>query len=84
MADESAGAILDHCQHLFDFEVPGEVAFRESDFLTAGEEPTIVDTGTYNHRFKDAITIYFVSSSRIQYISNNCYGRLVQMLGVLG
>ncbi|XP_073110019.1 omega-amidase, chloroplastic isoform X9 [Elaeis guineensis] len=30
--------------HLFDFEVPGEVAFRESDFLTAGEEPTIVDT----------------------------------------
>nr|XP_019704492.1 omega-amidase, chloroplastic isoform X3 [Elaeis guineensis] len=30
--------------HLFDFGVPGEVAFRESDFLTAGEEPTIVDT----------------------------------------
>ncbi|XP_038985357.1 omega-amidase, chloroplastic-like isoform X2 [Phoenix dactylifera] len=30
--------------HLFDFDIPGEVTFRESDFLTAGEEPTIVDT----------------------------------------
>ncbi|KAI5669640.1 hypothetical protein M9H77_19493 [Catharanthus roseus] len=30
--------------HLFDIDVPGEFSFMESDTLTAGETPTIVDT----------------------------------------
>ncbi|XP_020526059.1 omega-amidase, chloroplastic-like isoform X4 [Amborella trichopoda] len=30
--------------HLFDIDVPGDITFRESDTLTAGEKPTIVDT----------------------------------------
>lgn len=33
--------------HLFDIDVPGEFSFMESDTLTAGETPTIVDTGMY-------------------------------------
>ncbi|CAI9771508.1 unnamed protein product [Fraxinus pennsylvanica] len=30
--------------HLFDIDVPGEIIFKESKTLTAGETPTIVDT----------------------------------------
>lgn len=31
--------------HLFDIDIPGEITFIESKTLTAGETPTIVDTG---------------------------------------
>ncbi|XVF89033.1 hypothetical protein PTKIN_Ptkin19aG0098800 [Pterospermum kingtungense] len=31
--------------HLFDIDIPGKVTFTESEILTAGETPTIVDTG---------------------------------------
>ncbi|KAF8401063.1 hypothetical protein HHK36_014366 [Tetracentron sinense] len=30
--------------HLFDIDVPGDTYFKESDTLTAGDKPTIVDT----------------------------------------
>lgn len=30
--------------HLFDIDVPGKIKFKESDSLTAGESPTIVET----------------------------------------
>ncbi|XP_059633193.1 omega-amidase, chloroplastic-like isoform X5 [Cornus florida] len=31
--------------HLFDIDIPGQMTFKESKTLTAGETPTIVDTG---------------------------------------
>lgn len=31
--------------HLFDIDIPGKITFMESKTLTAGETPTIVDTG---------------------------------------
>lgn len=31
--------------HLFDIDIPGKITFKESKTLTAGETPTIVDTG---------------------------------------
>lgn len=31
--------------HLFDIDIPGKITFKESKTLTAGEHPTIVDTG---------------------------------------
>lgn len=31
--------------HLFDIDIPGKITFLESKTLTAGEVPTIVDTG---------------------------------------
>ncbi|KQK19100.1 hypothetical protein BRADI_1g46367v3 [Brachypodium distachyon] len=30
--------------HLFGIDIPGDITFRESDTLTAGQEPTVVDT----------------------------------------
>lgn len=30
--------------HLFDIDIPGEISFRESDTLTAGEAGTVIDT----------------------------------------
>uniref|UniRef100_A0A0E0L938 CN hydrolase domain-containing protein n=1 Tax=Oryza punctata TaxID=4537 RepID=A0A0E0L938_ORYPU len=30
--------------HLFEIDIPGDITLRESDTLTAGQEPTIVDT----------------------------------------
>ncbi|KAE8714044.1 Omega-amidase NIT2 [Hibiscus syriacus] len=33
--------------HLFDIDIPGEITFMESKTLTAGETPTIVDTGAH-------------------------------------
>ncbi|KAF8538367.1 carbon-nitrogen hydrolase [Trichophaea hybrida] len=30
--------------HLFDIDIPGKITFRESDVLSAGNEPTLVDT----------------------------------------
>lgn len=42
--------------HLFDIDIPGKITFIESKSLTAGETPTIVDTGLmfllfYNNLF---------------------------------
>lgn len=31
--------------HLFDIDIPGKITFMESKTLTAGETPTVVDTG---------------------------------------
>lgn len=31
--------------HLFDIDIPGKMTFMESKTLTAGQSPTIVDTG---------------------------------------
>ncbi|PKU77998.1 Nitrilase 1 [Dendrobium catenatum] len=31
--------------HLFDIDIPGKITFKESKTLTAGQQPTIVDTG---------------------------------------
>ncbi|GJN30444.1 hypothetical protein PR202_gb18752 [Eleusine coracana subsp. coracana] len=33
--------------HLFDIDIPGQITFKESNTLTAGENPTIVDTGAH-------------------------------------
>lgn len=33
--------------HLFDIDIPGQITFKESKTLTAGETPTIVDTGSF-------------------------------------
>ncbi|CAN4076733.1 unnamed protein product [Withania somnifera] len=33
--------------HLFDIDIPGKITFKESQTLTAGETPTIVDTGAH-------------------------------------
>ncbi|KAJ4827989.1 hypothetical protein Tsubulata_033228, partial [Turnera subulata] len=33
--------------HLFDMDVPGDFYFKESDTFTAGDNPTIVDTGAH-------------------------------------
>ncbi|CAI7883649.1 unnamed protein product, partial [Closterium sp. NIES-54] len=31
--------------HLFDIDIPGKITFKESDTLTRGEHPLVVDTG---------------------------------------
>ncbi|GJN08912.1 hypothetical protein PR202_ga26872 [Eleusine coracana subsp. coracana] len=33
--------------HLFDIDIPGQITFKESNTLTAGQNPTIVDTGAH-------------------------------------
>lgn len=37
--------------HLFDIDIPGQMTFKESNTLTAGETPTIVDTGLIGFPF---------------------------------
>ncbi|GFP79493.1 omega-amidase chloroplastic [Phtheirospermum japonicum] len=45
--------------HLFDIDIPGKMTFKESKTLTAGETPTIVDTGIcYDIRFQELAAIY--------------------------
>ncbi|KAL1830690.1 hypothetical protein DCAR_0100626 [Daucus carota subsp. sativus] len=52
--------------HLFDIDIPGQITFKESKTLTAGETPTIVDTEVgrigigicYDIRFQELATIY--------------------------
>lgn len=34
--------------HLFDIDIPGKITFKESKMLTAGETPTVVDTGIFS------------------------------------
>lgn len=52
--------------HLFDIDIPGQMTFKESKTLTAGENPTIVDTDVgrigigicYDIRFQELAAIY--------------------------
>ncbi|CAI9759075.1 unnamed protein product [Fraxinus pennsylvanica] len=52
--------------HLFDIDIPGQMTFKESKTLTAGETPTIVDTDVgrigigicYDIQFQELATIY--------------------------
>ncbi|KAL6519204.1 Omega-amidase, chloroplastic [Orobanche gracilis] len=52
--------------HLFDIDIPGQMTFKESRTLTAGECPTIVDTDVgrigigicYDIRFQELAAIY--------------------------
>ncbi|KAK6126777.1 hypothetical protein DH2020_039485 [Rehmannia glutinosa] len=45
--------------HLFDIDIPGKMTFVESKTLTAGEAPTVVDTGIcYDIRFQELAAIY--------------------------
>ncbi|XP_021750061.1 omega-amidase, chloroplastic-like isoform X1 [Chenopodium quinoa] len=52
--------------HLFDIDIPGKMTFKESKTLTAGENPTIVDTDVgrigigicYDIRFQELAAIY--------------------------
>ncbi|KAK9149181.1 hypothetical protein Scep_007938 [Stephania cephalantha] len=41
--------------HLFDVDIPGDLYFKESDFYTPGDEPTIVDTGQLIIRYSCAL-----------------------------
>lgn len=74
--------------HLFDIDIPGKITFIESKTLTAGETPTIVDTGlTYSfidifrHMFPSSICFsngaifYFVIvlQRRVKKGNKNCY-----------
>ncbi|KAJ8527120.1 hypothetical protein K7X08_029597 [Anisodus acutangulus] len=52
--------------HLFDIDIPGKITFKESQTLTAGETPTIVDTEVgrigigicYDIRFQELAMLY--------------------------
>ncbi|XP_028074527.1 omega-amidase, chloroplastic-like [Camellia sinensis] len=52
--------------HLFDIDIPGQMTFKESLTLTAGESPTIVDTDVgrigigicYDIRFQELAMVY--------------------------
>ncbi|KAK3148228.1 hypothetical protein QOZ80_3BG0292380 [Eleusine coracana subsp. coracana] len=52
--------------HLFDIDIPGQITFKESNTLTAGENPTIVDTDVgrigigicYDIRFQELAMLY--------------------------
>lgn len=52
--------------HLFDIDIPGQMTFKESRTLTAGESPTIVDTDVgrigigicYDIRFQELAMVY--------------------------
>lgn len=39
--------------HLFDIDIPGKITFKESKTLTAGQHPTVIDTGLTN------LSVYF-------------------------
>lgn len=43
--------------HMFDINMPGDISFKESDTFTAGEEPTVVDTG-WQFFFVDIIILF--------------------------
>lgn len=52
--------------HLFDIHIPGKITFKESDTLTPGENPTVVDTEVgrigigicYDIRFQELAMLY--------------------------
>lgn len=56
-----------HAQvHLFDIDIPGKVSFKESDTLSPGPSPTVIDTGAgrlgvaicYDLRFPELAMLY--------------------------
>ncbi|KAK4338611.1 hypothetical protein RND71_043098 [Anisodus tanguticus] len=51
--------------HLFDIDIPGKITFKESQTLTAGETPTIVDTDLSSWAFASLkilnISLFFIS-----------------------
>ncbi|XP_059633190.1 omega-amidase, chloroplastic-like isoform X2 [Cornus florida] len=59
--------------HLFDIDIPGQMTFKESKTLTAGETPTIVDTDVgrigigicYDIQFQELATLYAARGQRI-------------------
>lgn len=59
--------------HLFDIEIPGDIAFKESDFFAAGDKPTIVDTDVgcigigicHDIRFPELAALYRAKGARI-------------------
>eukprot|EP00197_Chlamydomonas_leiostraca_P014609 CAMPEP_0202863496 /NCGR_PEP_ID=MMETSP1391-20130828/4111_1 /ASSEMBLY_ACC=CAM_ASM_000867 /TAXON_ID=1034604 /ORGANISM="Chlamydomonas leiostraca, Strain SAG 11-49" /LENGTH=400 /DNA_ID=CAMNT_0049543141 /DNA_START=12 /DNA_END=1215 /DNA_ORIENTATION=- len=65
--DSSGKLLAKHRKvHLFDIDIPGKIAFRESDTLTPGDGPTVVDTEAgrlglgicYDIRFPELAQIY--------------------------
>jgi omega-amidase len=59
--------------HLFDIDIPGKITFKESDVLTAGDGPTIVDTDVgrigvgicYDIRFPELAMLYAARGAHI-------------------
>ncbi|KAM3747227.1 hypothetical protein ACB098_05G019700 [Castanea mollissima] len=59
--------------HLFDIEIPGDIAFKESDFFAAGDKPTIVNTDVgrigigicHDIRFPELAALYRAKGARI-------------------
>ncbi|GFP91374.1 omega-amidase chloroplastic [Phtheirospermum japonicum] len=59
--------------HLFDIDIPGKITFKESNTLTAGEVPTIVDTEVgrigigicYDIRFQELAMIYAARGAQL-------------------
>jgi omega-amidase len=61
--------------HLFDIDIPGKITFKESDVLTAGDGPTIVDTDVgrigvgicYDIRFPELAMLYAARGNQFTY-----------------
>lgn len=59
--------------HLFDIDIPGKITFKESETLTAGEKPTVVDTEVgrlafgicYDIRFPELASLYGSQGAQI-------------------
>jgi omega-amidase len=59
--------------HLFDIDIPGKITFRESDTLTPGEGPTVVDTAAgrlavgicYDVRFPELAALHASRGAQI-------------------
>lgn len=76
--------------HLFDIDIPGKITFIESKTLTAGQTPTIVDTGImlslcnsdyYNFLFwlgskSSDVICYFVYTNSYSLVESNYYHSL--------
>ncbi|PSS20784.1 Omega-amidase [Actinidia chinensis var. chinensis] len=73
--------------HLFDIDIPGQMTFKESLTLTAGESPTIVDTDVgrigigicYDIRFQELAMLYAARGQRMA----SCLWQLVRLLEIL-
>ncbi|KAL8503833.1 hypothetical protein ACS0TY_022526 [Phlomoides rotata] len=59
--------------HLFDIDIPGKITFKESQTLTAGETPTVVDTEVgrigigicYDIRFQELAMLYAARGAQL-------------------
>ncbi|XP_047944702.1 omega-amidase, chloroplastic-like [Salvia hispanica] len=59
--------------HLFDIDIPGKITFKESNTLTAGETPTVVDTEVgrigigicYDIRFQELAMLYSARGAQL-------------------